>query len=168
MNKNEENSFNEQKVENHLEKYINAYKNKTNNNEKETSNEQLLIYTVTYNIHGNMPDDKEVSLLFPKKEELNKFDIFVINTQECLRSISASFFVNSKEPWVYALKSFFGNNYENIINSNLGALHISIFVKKEKVMHFHDLRSGEIKTGFLNLMANKGAVSASMKCYDKN
>ena len=168
MNKNEENSVNEQKVENHLEKYINTYKNKANNNEKETSNEQLLIYTVTYNIHGNMPDDKEIPLLFPKKEELNKFDIFVINTQECLRSISASFFVNSKEPWVYALKSFFGNNYENIINSNLGALHISIFVKKEKVMHFHDLRSGEIKTGFLNLMANKGAVSASMKCYDKN
>jgi hypothetical protein len=32
MNKNEENSFNEQKVENHLVKYINAYKNENNNN----------------------------------------------------------------------------------------------------------------------------------------
>ena len=151
-----------------LEEYIHIYKIDKNNNETQKNNGTLLIYTLTYNIHGTMPSEKEICFLFPKKNKFEKFDVFVINTQECLRSITASFFVNTKEPWIQALSNFFGNNYINIINSNLGALHISIFIKKEKAIYFHDLRSGEIKTGFLNIMANKGAVSASMKYYDKN
>ena len=144
------------------------YVNEVEINEEEKPNEKLLIYTVTYNIHGNMPGNNEIQLLFPKRDNFDKFDIFVINTQECLRSITASYFVTSKEPWVNSLCNFFGDKYTNIINSNLGALHLSIFVKKEKVMNFHDLRTGEIKTGFLNIMANKGAVSASMKYFNKN
>ena len=151
-----------------LEEYIHIYKIDKNNNETQKQKETLLIYTLTYNIHGTMPSEKEISFLFPKKNKFEKFDVFVINTQECLRSIPASFFVSTKEPWIQTLSNFFGNNYINIINSNLGALHISIFIKKEKAIYFHDLRNGEIKTGFLNIMANKGAVSASMKYYDKN
>ncbi len=169
-NINENNNSNGNANENYLVNYINTYKNYNNNkkNEEEKPNEKLLIYTVTYNIHGNMPGENEIQLLFPKRENFDKFDIFVINTQECLRSIAASYFVTSKEPWVNLLCNFFGDKYTNIINSNLGALHLSIFVKKEKVMNFHDLRTGEIKTGFLNIMANKGAVSASMKYFNKN
>ena len=156
------------KVGNNLIEEFIHNNNKKNNNETEIKNENLLIYVLTFNIQGSMPTDEELPLLFPKTENFDKFDIFVINTQECLRSITASFFVNSKEPWIFALKNFFGNKYINIINSNLGALHISIFVKKEKVLDFKDLRNGEIKTGFLNIMSNKGAVSASMKYLDKN
>ena len=39
------------------------------------------------------------------------FGLFVINTQECLRSIGASFFNSSKEDWVNALKTHFGDDY---------------------------------------------------------
>ena len=154
-----------------LEDYINLHKNANNNNNIENiqdKNEKLLIYVLTYNIHGGIPKEEQISLLFPNREELEKFDIFVINTQECLRSIGASLFVDSKEPWLFSLTKFFGEKYINIIDSNLGALHIAIFIKKEKAMNFHDLRKGEIKTGFLNIMANKGAVSTSMKYCDKN
>ena len=160
------NKLNKNLLQEYLQSY--SYILHNNNNTEDQQNEKLLIYVLTYNIHGSMPNENEIKLLFPKKENFEKFDIFVINTQECLRSIGASFFVNSKEPWINALSNFFGENYINIINSNLGAIHLAIFIKKEKAIYFSDLRNGDIKTGFLNIMANKGAVSASMKYYDKH
>ena len=134
---------------------------------KDQKKHKLLVYVLTYNLHGTVPKEEEIGSLFPK-EGINKFDIFVINTQECLRSIAASFFNESKEEWENALSNFFGDNYKNITNKNLGAMHISIFAKKEKAKHFHDLRFGIIKNGFMNIMSNKGAVSVSMRYRDKN
>ena len=151
-----------------LEDYIHLYNNSNTNNYQKDQNEKLLIYVLTYNIHGSIPTKDQIHLLFPSKEKFEKFDVFVINTQECLRSISASIFVESKDAWILALSNFFGDKYSHLIDSTLGALHIIIFIKKEKAMNFHDLKSGEIKTGFLNIVANKGAVSASMKYFDKN
>lgn len=153
-----------------LEEYINTYSriNDNNNFERKNKEEKLLIYVITFNMNGGMPSDKEIALLFPKKEKIEHFDIFVINSQECLRSIGASFFINSKEIWVDALTKFLGDKYEIIINSTLGAIHMAIFIKKEKAIPFSDIRKGEIKTGFLNIIGNKGAISASMKYYDKH
>ena len=126
----------------------------------------LLIYVITFNMKGKTPTELDLTLLFPK--EINKFDLYIISTQECLRSISASMINDSKEEWVLSLAEYLGKNYIKIIESNLNAIHICIFSKKEKAAHFHDLRSGEIKTGFLNIVGNKGAVSASLKYLDKN
>ena len=151
------------------EESINIYKNYIKSYSKtiDQKKHKLLVYVITYNLHGLVPKDEEIGALFPK-EGINKFDIFVINTQECLRSIAASFFSDSKKEWETSLSNFFGDNYINVINSTLGAMHISIFVKKEKAKHFHDLRRGVIKNGFMNIMSNKGAVSVSMRYRDKN
>ena len=136
-----------------------------NNIIKENTN-NLLVFVLTYNMKGKTPSDDDIQLLFP--QDINKFDLYIISTQECLRSIGASFLKDSKEEWIKSLSKFFGKNYINLINSNLGAIHLCIFCKKEKLIHFHELRSGEIKTGFLNLFSNKGAVSVSMKYLDKH
>ena len=136
-----------------------------NNIIKENTN-NLLVFVLTYNMKGKTPSDDDIQLLFP--QDINKFDLYIISTQECLRSIGASFLIDSKEEWIKSLSKFFGENYINLINSNLGAIHLCIFCKKEKLIHFHELRSGEIKTGFLNLFSNKGAVSVSMKYLDKH
>ena len=136
-----------------------------NNIIKENTN-NLLVFVLTYNMKGKTPSDDDIQLLFP--QDINKFDLYIISTQECLRSIGASFLIDSKDAWIKSLSKFFGENYINLINSNLGAIHLCIFCKKEKLIHFHELRSGEIKTGFLNLFSNKGAVSVSMKYLDKH
>jgi hypothetical protein len=115
---------------------------------------------------GKNPSKEDIPLLFPTDK--NKFDLYIISTQECLRSITASMFISSKDEWISLLSDFFGQNFINLINSNLGASHLSIFAKKEKAKNFHELRSGEIETGFLNWFSNKGAVSASMKYLDKD
>ena len=114
-----------------LKEYIKSYNYTIQNNNKENSNqnEKLLVYVLTFNIQGGIPTKDEIPLLFPKQEKIENFDIFVINTQECLRSISASFFNDSKEEWVEALTAFFGDKFINLINSNLGALHIATFIK---------------------------------------
>ena len=131
-----------------------------------TNENNLLLYVITFNMKGKTPSEEDIHLLFPK--DINKFDLFIISTQECLRSITASMFISSKEKWILLLSNFFGENFMNLINSNLGATHLCIFAKKEKAKNIHQLRSGEIETGFLNWFSNKGAVSASMKYLDKN
>ena len=143
----------------------------------EEISESLLIYVLTWNLHGKFPEINEFSKILPKKTKENSaennyqksrsFDLFVINTQECLRSIGASFFNSSKEDWVNALKIHFGDDYINLVNSNLNSFHIAVFVKKEKINFFTELKTGFIKTGFMNVLGNKGAIGVSMKYQDK-
>ncbi len=152
-----------------------------NNNQAvidEEISESLLLYVLTWNIHGKFPVGEEIQKILPKKTKENSpdnfyqksryFDLFVINTQECLRSIGASFFNSSKEDWVNALKAYFGDDYINLVNSNLNSFHIAVFVKKEKINYFTELKTGFIKTGFMNILANKGAIGVSMKYQGKS
>ena len=152
-----------------------------NNNQliiDEEISESLLLYVLTWNIHGKFPEGEEIRKIIPKKTKENSpenyyqksrhFDLFVINTQECLRSIGASFFNSSKEDWVNALKIYFGDDYINLVNSNLNSFHIAVFVKKEKINYFTELKTGFIKTGFMNILANKGAIGVSMKYQGKS
>ena len=143
----------------------------------EEINESLLIYVLTWNLHGKFPEINELRKVLPKRTKENSaennyqksrsFDLFVINTQECLRSIGASFFHSSKEDWENALKIHFGDEYINLVNSNLNSIHIGVFVKKEKINFFTELKTGFIKTGFMNVLGNKGAIGVSMKYQDK-
>ena len=151
-----------------------------NNNQlviDEEISESLLLYVLTWNIHGKFPEGEEIKKILPKKTKENScdnayqksryFDLYVINTQECLRSIGASFFNSSKEDWVNALKDYLGDDYINLVNSNLNSFHIAVFVKKEKINYFTELKTGFIKTGFMNILANKGAIGVSMKYQNK-
>ena len=156
--------MNEKKYKNLEDYYKLKFPNTKNFSIKENPS-NLLIYVLTYNMKGKSPTELDIPLLFPK--DLNKFDLYIISTQECLRSIGASIFNDSKEQWVNDLEKYFGDNFIKINESNLNAIHLCIFAKKEISRHFHDLRNGEIKTGFLNLFGNKGAVSVSMKYLDK-
>ena len=72
----------------------------------------------------------DIPLLFP--EDFNKFDLFIISTQECLRSIGASIFNDSKLEWLTLLNNFFGDNYTQIIESKLNAIPKIILFKKVK------------------------------------
>ena len=134
------------KVHKNLEEY---YKSKINNINEENSlnnnNDNLLIYVLTFNMKGRTPSESDIPLLFP--HDINKFDLFVISTQECLRSILSSMIISSKDEWINLLSKFFGDNFLNLINSNLGPCHLCVFVKKEKAKYFHELRSGELETG---------------------
>lgn len=128
---------------------------------KNEENEILLIYVLTWNISGKSPTKEEMDKIIPKNK---KYDLFIINTQECLQSIGASFMSSSKEKWVEMLKEHFGNDYVNIANESLSAFHISIFAHYSITQNITNIKSGTIKAGFLNIIANKGATAISF-CY---
>ena len=160
-------NISQKKFPKNLEEY---YKSKLNQSPKENTpnnnKDILLIYVLTFNMKGRTPTELDIPLLFPP--DINKFDLFIISTQECLRSIAASMIMSSKEEWIQLLSEFFGENYYNLINSNLGPCHLCVFAKKEMSINFQELRNGEIETGLFNFFSNKGAVSVSMKYKDKN
>ena len=68
------------------------------NNQKET----ILIYTITWNLKGEIATKEEVKALLSKPETFYHF--YVINTQECLRSILSSFFNSNKDEWINMIK----------------------------------------------------------------
>ena len=123
-------------------------------------NKSLLIYSVTWNLHGKIPSNEELKSIIPLNK---KYDIIIISTQECLRSIAASFLKSEKDEWVKMLNDYLNENYINLANENLSAFHISLFVNKLIRNDFKNVITGKIKTGYLNILANKGAVAIGVK-----
>lgn len=62
---------------------------------KET--DSLRIYILTWNLKGKKPDEELLKQILPLDKNI---DIFVIGTQECMRSILASFFYSNKDGWI--------------------------------------------------------------------
>ena len=68
------------------------------NLEKNEKNFCLEIYTVTWNLHGCLPHLDEINRLFSYKKKF--YHLYVVGTQECMRSILASFFNSNKDEWI--------------------------------------------------------------------
>ena len=68
-----------------LNNILKLSKNSLNRNiPNENNDNPLLIYIVTWNIHGKQPLNEHLSTLLPK----NKFyHMYIIATQECMRTI---------------------------------------------------------------------------------
>lgn len=127
------------------------------------SDSVLLTYVLTWNIHGKLPSVADMDQILPKDKS---YDLYVVNTQEC--SKSASVLNSSKTEWEDQLKNHFGSDYKNIASNTLSSYHITIFIKTHLYPSVTDVKFGNIKTGFMNIMANKGAVAISFKYKSKS
>lgn len=154
--------------ENFVSNYLKNINRITKINQYTETKNHLLMYVLTWNMHGKIPSIDEVKIVFPESSKIEDFDLFIINTQECEKSAGSSVFSDSKENWEKLLKKFFEKTHRNILNSCLGSFHISIFAREGRYLSITDLKTGTIKTGFMNIMANKGAAGASFKCLDKH
>ena len=115
------------------------------------------ICCLTWNMHGQRPSERELNDLLQKHKEKN-FDIYVIGSQECLRSIFKSLFYSDKSIWENQLKLYFGDEYEMLSSVTLAAIHIIIFVKKNIRNNINAINYNSVKTGVYNYLGNKGAV----------
>lgn len=127
---------------------------------KKNEKNYLLIYCITWNLHGKIPSKNELPKIIPLDKE---YEIIIISTQECVRSILLSFLITNKEEWILMLKNYLNEKYVNLANENLSAFHISLFVNKKIKNDFKNIITGKIKTGYLNIIANKGAVAIGVK-----
>ena len=125
------------------------------------------ICCLTYNMHGQTPTLEQINQLLSIHKE-KKFDIYVIGSQECLRSIFKSLFYSNKSIWEEQLKNYFGNEYENIQSVTLAAIHIIILVKKSIKNDIKQIKYNTVKTGANNILANKGGVGIWFTLFNLN
>lgn len=130
-------------------------------------NQTLKIFCVTYNLHGLSPTEKEVSDLF---DNYKNYDLYVIGTQECLRPIFQSLFIQDKKLWEELLQNYFNQfNIVQLKSVTLGPLHLIIFIKNELIKDKRNIQfigSNFIKTGFYGFIANKGANYIWFKLFN--
>lgn len=118
----------------------------------------LSVFVGTWNMAGSMYRDSLDSFLHPAQE----YDVYAIGSQECERSIAASFFVASKAEWEASVASSLGPNYVLMQSCTLMATHIVVFLKKELVDLASDVESASVATGLYNVIGNKGGVAVSL------
>jgi hypothetical protein len=59
------------------------------------------MYAVTWNLHGKAAKSQDIELLLPKD---NFYHMYVIGTEECMRSILTSIFYSDKSEWEILLQ----------------------------------------------------------------
>ena len=128
---------------------------------------KLRICCITWNMHGLNPTQREIESLLDPHE---KFDIYAIGSEECLRSIFKSLFYSDKTIWEDNLKTYFNRKYKEkyvlISSQTLCAIHLVIFVKESLRKNISKVRVNKVKTGAKNLLGNKGAVGISFNIYN--
>ena len=149
-----------------MEEFEEEEKN-SNINQNNFKSKKLKICCVTWNMHGLNPTQKEIeSLLDPHQ----KFDIYAIGSEECLRSIFKSLFYSDKTIWETNLKNYFNRKYkekyELISSETLCAIHLVIFIKESLIKDISKVRVNKVKTGAKNLLGNKGAVGISFNIFN--
>ena len=149
-----------------MEEFEEEEKN-SNINQNYFKSKKLKICCVTWNMHGLNPTQKEIeSLLDPHQ----KFDIYAIGSEECLRSIFKSLFYSDKTIWETNLKNYFNRKYkekyELISSETLCAIHLVIFIKESLIKDISKVRVNKVKTGAKNLLGNKGAVGISFHIFN--
>ncbi|KAI8086591.1 Endonuclease/exonuclease/phosphatase [Halteromyces radiatus] len=90
------------------------------------------------------------------------YHLLAIGTQECERDISESLFYPSKEVWEQRLSDYLGEHYQLLRCETLAALHLAVFVWKPVASYVKNIHSADIKTGWANMVGNKGAVAVSL------
>jgi hypothetical protein len=73
-----------------------------------------------------------VQLTFP-------FDVYVVGTQECQKSIEKAVVFPSKEKFEGILSDLFKSTHIMIKSETMAALHLAVFVKKEIAFKIHGI-----------------------------
>ena len=131
--------------------------------EQEAAPKSLLLYCLTWNLAGKFPNIESLSYVIPQG-----YDIYVISTQECGQSISASFYSKSIIPkWTRLLMQYFDDKcgkgtFAMIQNQTLIAINMIIFIKRRTLSsHITHIESQSIPTGIGGIIGNKGGVAIS-------
>ncbi|KAI8068514.1 Endonuclease/exonuclease/phosphatase [Gongronella butleri] len=140
--------------------------------------QRLKIFVGTWNMYGRLlPIDLEPFLTsrdamidgdhakgpFLDNQVEHPYHLLAIGTQECERDISEALFYPSKEVWEARLAEFLGPSYEPLACETLAALHLAVFVWKPIASYVKHVHSESIKTGWANMIGNKGAVAISVE-----
>ncbi|KAI7871160.1 Endonuclease/exonuclease/phosphatase [Spinellus fusiger] len=137
--------------------------------------DRLKIFIGTWNMYGRLApidldtfltrhrtDWHESTLPHLDSSATHPYHLLAIGTQECERDISESLFYPSKEIWEQKLATYLGQHYTLIETETLAALHLAVFVWTPVKHYVTGVETEHIKTGWANMVGNKGAVAISL------
>eukprot|EP00276_Gloeochaete_wittrockiana_P003554 CAMPEP_0184658458 /NCGR_PEP_ID=MMETSP0308-20130426/25471_1 /TAXON_ID=38269 /ORGANISM="Gloeochaete witrockiana, Strain SAG 46.84" /LENGTH=566 /DNA_ID=CAMNT_0027097447 /DNA_START=81 /DNA_END=1781 /DNA_ORIENTATION=+ len=119
---------------------------------------RISIFMLTWNQHGKPPPEPLSAIIPP-----DSFDMYVIGTEECERTIEQSFLFRSKRRWEALLCDTLGEGCCMIASTDLIAIHICILVRRELLPFITAVQCGRVATGIGNVIGNKGAVAISLR-----
>ncbi|KAI8150203.1 Endonuclease/exonuclease/phosphatase [Fennellomyces sp. T-0311] len=137
--------------------------------------DRLKVFVGTWNMYGRLLPIDLATFLTRRKRQAEEYHqlhlddsathpyhILAIGTQECERDISESLIFPSKELWEKKLQEHLGPQYKLLQTETLAALHLAVFVWDPVSHHVQAVQCDRIKTGWANMIGNKGAVAISM------
>mmetsp|Transcript_3847 Transcript_3847/g.5694 ORF Transcript_3847/g.5694 Transcript_3847/m.5694 type:complete len:841 (+) Transcript_3847:19-2541(+) len=89
--------------------------------------------------------------------------IYVFGTQECMRTVTKSLFIQPKPEWEDFLSSLLGMEYVPLASSTLVGSHLIVFIRRSLLPFVSALHTHEVPCGFLNEVGNRGATSISFR-----
>lgn len=139
------------------------------NSKQFTSNREIKLFSLTFNINGTTFKGDIKDWLFPEEYRSEKsYDLVLIGIQEIIE-LSASKMVNidseNKRFWENHIKWHLnefnpeGIKYLSLWSGQLGGLSLFIFVKQTEISKITQVESSFRKTGFGGVGANKGGIA---------
>ncbi|KAL5289866.1 INPP5J family protein [Megaselia abdita] len=132
---------------------------------------QLCVYIVTWNVGTKYPDDISLHSLLGlnKNPSLSEYlpDIYAIGLQEVNSQPQNQLLGFFKEDqWIQKFKDVLqGLDYVSVKTEQMQGLLLTVFVRKQHLVHLRNIESEYTRTGLGNLWGNKGAVSVRMQLY---
>jgi hypothetical protein len=88
----------------------------------------------------------------------SKHHIYVVGTCECEQTAAKSMVWSSKARWEHTVREHLGEEYFLVAAHTLSAIHIMVFIHRYLWRYCWDVRTAQVKTGFSNMLGNKGAA----------
>uniref|UniRef100_A0A7S1IAM2 Inositol polyphosphate-related phosphatase domain-containing protein n=1 Tax=Eutreptiella gymnastica TaxID=73025 RepID=A0A7S1IAM2_9EUGL len=115
------------------------------------------ICLITWNMEGTCGPDDVSGLITPGSHH-----IYVIGSEECERSIAASYMNSSKGRWEDKLIAHLGDDYTMMTSETLMAIHLIMFARCDVIKYITEVKTDSVSTGLLNgTVGNKGGVCIS-------
>ena len=122
----------------------------------------LKVFVGTWNMEGKgVPGDVREMV---GGADRDRFHIYAIGAQECLRTIAKSFVNSDKTSWEDLIGRTLGNGYTLLSSSTLVAIHLAVFVRNDvrRCIAANAVESSRVTTGALGgNLGNKGCVGVA-------
>jgi len=123
------------------------------------SGQPLRVFCGVWNLHGKRAP-ADISAWVPKRPGHH---IYAIGTCECERSAEMSWLWASKARWEQQVADHLGDDYIMAGSHNMSAIHVMVFIHRYLWRYCWDIKTGQVATGFANLLGNKGGTQVALR-----
>eukprot|EP00927_Polykrikos_kofoidii_P071090 TRINITY_DN67424_c0_g1_i1.p1 TRINITY_DN67424_c0_g1~~TRINITY_DN67424_c0_g1_i1.p1 ORF type:complete len:556 (+),score=69.04 TRINITY_DN67424_c0_g1_i1:69-1736(+) len=125
----------------------------------ERSGQVLRVWCGVWNLHGKRAQG-DINSWLPTEPGHH---VYVVGTCESERSIEKSMISDSKARWEGQVAGHLGEDYLMAGAANMCAIHVMVFIHRFLWKYSWDIRTGNIATGFANVMGNKGGTQVGFR-----